>query len=276
MSKITVIYGPTSSGKTRKALALAKETGASLLSFDSRHVYREMDIVTGKDLPELPLDRVFGFNLVAPNEDWSTHHFYMYAKKVIEQHLAHKTPLILFGGSWPYVQVLIDPPASLGVETSSELREQLESLTLPELQTTAQKEAPERWAQMNVSDQANPRRLSRAIEVARLGGETELQPLFTEFELILLEPELAEVEKNITQRVEDRWNGGALQETQYLIEKYADWSWPAFSSTGYGYLKQFLEGEITGAEAEKLWITQERQYAKRQFTWLKKIKAFNK
>jgi tRNA dimethylallyltransferase len=271
MSHITVIYGPTASGKTRKALEIAKENGGSLLSFDSRHVYKEMDIVTGKDLPQIEPERRFGFDLVSPDEDWSTHHFYRYAKEVIEEHAKENRPLVLFGGSWPYAQVLMDPPESLGASTDSEVRAQLEELPVQELQTMVENEAPTRWTQMNDSDRSNPRRLSRALEVARQGDTVELQPLFTEFELILLEPEMDDVEKNIAKRVEERWNAGALQETQHLIEKYPDWSKPAFSSTGYGYLRQFLEGILTGSEAEKLWVTQERQYAKRQFTWLRKI-----
>lgn len=275
MNQVTIIFGPTASGKTQLATKLAQEQGASLLSFDSRHIYKEMDIVTGKDRPVgIPADQIFGFDLVNPDEAFSIRHFYEYAAPIVAQHFEKNTPLILFGGSWLYAQALIDPPNSLFAPTDTALRSELTKNSLMELQSQAQALNPERWNAMNESDRANSRRLIRLIEVAMNpecgSGEP---PLITDFSLQLIEPSREEIDAKILARVKERWHNGALAETEYLIKKYPDWNHQAFSSTGYKYIRQFLEGKMDEEEAQRLWFTQERQYAKRQFTWVRKLKG---
>ncbi len=272
MNKITIIYGPTASGKTQLACTLALRRNALLISFDSRHVYKDMSLVTGKDLPNLPTEKLFGFDLVSPNEDWSTYHFYQYVQKVLSQNAEQKKPVIFFGGSWPYVEVLFHPPKTLNAPNNPELRAHLEQLSLSQLQEETKRKNPDRWQTLTQADRSNPRRLIRSLEVASLPSWEPLPPLFEDLTIHLLEPSLETVEKNIRARVESRWEDGALEETRSLIKDYLDWSYPAFSSTGYRHLRDHLEGKTTEQEAKQLWITQERQYAKKQITWLKKIK----
>lgn len=271
----TIIYGPTASGKTELAYSLAKTQGANILSFDSRHVYKDMSIVTGKDLPhENAPFSVFGMDLVSPNQEFSIRHYYEYAKAIIADHRERHQPLILVGGSWQYAGVLIDPPASLFVERNSKDRAELELLPLETLQTRVQRQNPQRWQSMNESDRANPRRLLRALELEDTPTSVPLPFLNkNEYTLELLNPDMSYLEKKIQQRIESRLDEGALRETQNLREKYPDWSFPSFTSTGYGILRRYLEKQITLQEAKELWYLQERQYVKRQKTWIKKITA---
>jgi len=271
----TIIFGPTASGKTELAYRLAETQGADVLSFDSRHVYREMSIVTGKDLPNPDASfQVFGLDLVNPDEEFSIRHYYEYACSIIKQHRQARKPLILVGGSWQYASVVIAPPASLLAIRNYEQRQKLETVSLTELQRLAQTKNLERWETMNASDQANPRRLIRLLEYAE-SAEEVLPALLQkdEYTLEILDPPIEVLEQRIRSRIDKRLEQGALEETKLLIEKYPNWKLPSFSSTGYGSLRQHLEGSITLEEVKKLWWFQERKYAKRQKTWIKKIRA---
>lgn len=293
MKSFTIIFGPTASGKSAKALELARANNGNILSFDARQVYVGLDIVTGKDIPpgytaqawevdpSVTVYRaegqpdLFGFDIVQPDEAFSIRHFYEYVQSIIQWHRENQVPLILVGGSWLYAQVLIDPPPSLFAPQDEQLRTELQEANIEELQQRLQVSAPESWNRLNDSDRNNPRRLIRAIEVAHLPTDTELpHPLIErdEYELILHELLISEVERNIETRIEQRLQQGALEETKKLMTMYPDWnSLPALSATGYKELIAHIQGKTTLDVARRLWFFAERQYAKRQFTWLKKL-----
>jgi tRNA dimethylallyltransferase len=267
-----LIYGPTASGKTAKAYQLAVSMNADILSFDSRHVYREMTIVTGKDLPPSTASfTVYGLDLINPDEEFSIRHFYEYARPIIHTHREQNKPLILVGGSWQYASVLLDPPESLFAERNSD-RATYQSLSREELQKLVQLQNPQRWHSLNESDRENPRRLIRALEIPeKIKHKPEALLETSEYRLDLLNPPLEHIEEKIRLRIDERLNNGALEETTFLMKKYPDWSFPAFSSTGYKILRRYVEQEISLEEAKNFWFLQERQYVKRQKTWMKKI-----
>lgn len=285
-----IIFGPTASGKSARALAMAKEKGADILSFDSRQIYKGMSIASGQDVPDgyvqigdgsfqLPQDasapRLFGLNLVEPDQEYSVRHFYEYARKIISDHRADDKPLVIVGGSWPYAQVMIDPPATLLLEVDRKLRQRLASLPVEQLQKELRVSDPARFVSMNESDRKNPRRLIRAIESGRQSIGPLPPPLLTnrEYSLSLHSLGVVQLEENIKKRIDDRIAQGVLEETRSLIRRFPDWSLPAFSATGYVYVRQHLEGKISLEETKRLWFFQERQYAKRQLTWLKKLQT---
>ncbi len=287
----TILYGPTASGKSSWALQEARKSGANIVSFDSRHVYQDMDIVTGKDIPEDFLlqdassphlqknpvysngqTTLFGFDLKLPTEAWSIAHFYRYAQSILETHRQDNKPLILLGGSWPYANVLIDPPETLFAPVNHELRAELKDETVPALQKRLEQMHSDKWKSMNASDRSNPRRLVRAIETAESEYSVPKPHLKeNEYQLILLSPPKERVKTAIAERVISRMQNGALHETETLMQKYDDWNSPAFSATGYKFLRSFLEGRISRDAATTLWTRQEHHYAKKQYTWLQKI-----
>lgn len=276
MALFTLIYGPTASGKTARARALAAEKHADILSFDSRQLYRDMAIGTGRDVTDEELNgtpRWFGFNLAWPNEPYSVRHFYEYARDIIADHRERQQPLVIVGGSWPYANVLIDPPATLFVPPNRELREQIARLSLSELQNRAQKSHPQRWETLNNSDRNNPRRLQRLLELPK--HMTPPEPLIRaeEYELVLHTIPMPDIRHNIHVRIEERLAQGVLEETKHLMQKYEDWSFPAFTATGYKFLRDYLEKRCTLEQAKTEWHMQERHYAKRQLTWVKRLQT---
>jgi tRNA dimethylallyltransferase len=272
----SLIFGTTASGKSALAYKLAEQQQADVLSYDSRHVYKQMDIVTGKDKPRDDFSQtLFGQDLIYPNEEFSIRHFYEYARPIIEDHRQKQRPLILVGGSWLYAQVLIQPPDSLFVPQNFQLRQELNALTLAQLQKKLRGLDSQKFQKLNNSDQNNPRRLIRAIEVAQSPNSPKPIVLIAPDEYTLLKRTLpfAEIEENILRRIENRLAHGALAETEFLLQQYLDWSQPAFSATGYRYLRAYLQKGITLFQLKHLWFIQERDYAKRQLTWLTQLET---
>lgn len=274
MKPFTLIYGPTATGKTARARELAAASGANILSFDSRQLYTDMALGTGRDVADTELagpPRWYGFNLARPNEAYSIRHFYDYARQIIADHRARRQPLILVGGSWPYARVLLDPPATLFVPPNPSLRSFLAQQSLNELQRLAREQQPLRWRAMNDSDRHNPRRLQRLLELPAY--VTAPPPLIAvdEYELLLHTRPEPEIRHNIHVRIEERLAQGVLEETKHLMHTYPDWQYPAFTATGYRHLRTYLEGHCTLEQAKISWHLQERQYAKRQLTWVKSL-----
>jgi tRNA dimethylallyltransferase len=186
--KFLSIVGPTASGKTSLAAYLASQFNGELISADSRQVYQGMDIITGKDIgtakfkPQPKLQKklpglqigtyeinaipIWGLDLVKPDIPFDVSTFVKLAKTVIRDiHSRRKLPIIV-GGTGFYHKALLKPPQTLGVPQDTNLRQKLRNKTTDELKQKLQKLAPAKFQKLNQSDQNNPRRLVRAIEVA--------------------------------------------------------------------------------------------------------------
>lgn len=154
MIKILVITGPTGVGKTKLGIKLAKRFNGEIISADSQQVYKGLDVERGKDrsFPQWGLDlaeRPGTFHVAA---------FVKFAKaKIADITKRGKLPIIV-GGSGLYLRALIDPLATIDIPPDTKLR--AANLSVPELQKMVR-------VPMNDSDWQNPRRLIRAIEVAR-------------------------------------------------------------------------------------------------------------
>lgn len=293
MNTPILIIGPTSSGKTALSLWLAQKLGnTDILVVDSKQVYRGQDITTGKDLPvnfqfsktilRLPCFtwraqddndiRLFGIDLVEPNEQWSVAQFLEYAKEIIEQATTHNRQLIIVGGTPQFTLSLFDRPETVSVTPNPELRKELEKLSLEKLQ---EKVDPERLAHMNNSDRNNPRRLIRAIEVGkgkREKGKGKDQPPVEKKNAIWigLEVKKEDLEKRIRKRVIARIEHGAIEEYEKLKTAYPDWTPEAKAAIGYSEIEKYVSRELSEEELINLWTLHEVQYAKRQMQWWKR------
>jgi tRNA dimethylallyltransferase len=286
----TFLFGPTGSGKTAYALHWASTHNGNLLSCDSRQIFEDFNVVVGKDLPEestwqietasgasawkIPSGQlVFGLDVVDPDKEFSLSDWYTYAQPIVEWHRTNKVPLLIVGGTWPWMEALLAPPASLFVPPVAPWREKAQELSTTQLQQQLQNEFPEYWQHMNDSDRSNRRRLIRAMEVQRFGPLTPPVSLLrlNESQILIRNAEIEVLTATITQRVLERWETGAVEETKLLIEKYPLWDTPAFSATGYPQIRLYINGELTAEEAIASWIASERSYAKRQRTWIKTV-----
>lgn len=267
---LTCIVGQTATGKTDLAIHLSPHIPSVLISADSRQVYKGMDIGTGKDIPSNGIVMHLQ-NEVFPNEEWSVSHFVHAAEPLITNAWDTKKLPIIIGGTGMYCDALLGKYESIHIHQNPSLRKELEQLTTPQLQTKLQLMKPERFNHMNNSDRNNPRRLVRAIEVAS-EVSTPLPAIVRERNVcwIGLTLPLEILEKRIEDRVKNRLAHGMIEETSALIEKYSDWTKPAFSATGYQEVRAFIEKKISKEQCVKNWTLHELQYAKRQLTWFKK------
>ncbi len=308
MKKPLLIVGPTSSGKTSLSLWLASnplfQGRVDILVVDSKQAYKEQDIVTGKDLPSdfrqetiqiqgTPVSiytdgiiRIFGLDMVEPNQDWSLAQFLSYAQLVKECVEADNRILFIVGGTPLYTLSLFKAPKTSAVGPNQSLREELGACSVEELQQRLRRLDRRRFEHMNLSDQRNPRRLIRAIEIAvskhmRDGWIPQKQvrsPLFVsifsigDVNWIGLLVDKETVEQRIEARVRERIVQGAIQEYTFLKDSFPDWKPEAKLALGYFDIERFVDGQVNKEELLSLWTKHEVQYAKRQMTWWKREK----
>lgn len=295
-NQICSIVGATATGKTALALKTAHElleakrfARVHLLSADSRQVYQGLENLTGADLPAEfirlkekkwtysywanPEKNIYlhGISIIKTNEEWSAAHF----KKLFEQifkNLSAKDFLIVVGGTGFYQQQIKQPADTLEIPPNPKLRAKLEKLHLAELQNELKETDALKLENLNNSDLHNPRRLIRAIEVAKflqdkksIKEKNQAERKIPTF-CLSLEPKLRQ--EKIKLRVEERF-AKAQKEVSMQLER-GQFNKAAASCTGFSELSQFLTGQIDQDTCLKLWITSELQYAKRQDTWWKK------
>ncbi len=293
MQKIVYIVGPTASGKTDLALEIAKKYSGELVSADSVQVYKGLDIISGKDIPEgysfVPLPQfskeeiyagyfsnsslppIYLLDLVEPRFSFTVTHYQDLASKIVD-FIAQKDKLpIVVGGTGLYVNSLIHR-LDVVPEPNYELRKKLTGLTVTELQEALNNLDNKKLNSMNQSDRSNPRRLIRAIEV--ISNSHHIQPTTynpsTESLAIGLMCDREILKSRIDLRVAKRFEQGAIEEVKKLFEDYDNLSPQVKDANGYKQLFSYLRNEVDLEEAIYRWKISEYRHAKNQMTWFKK------
>lgn len=273
MKKLLIISGPTATGKTNLALALAKKFDGELVSADSRQVYKGLDILTGKDFPEDGTP-IWMYDVVEQNEPFSVALYQKLARAVIDEIVKRGKLPILVGGTGLYISAVMSPIDTASVPQNLTLRKTLSKQTVSELQKHLESVGQDKWGTMNVSDRNNPRRLTRAIEVATWNKnhnkiKVRKAPLY-DVQMIGLTGSHELLRDNIKKRVRARFGQGVVDEVKHLEKSKNDHALPAATSLGLTVVRRYIAGEIEEEEAISLWTAQEYRYAKRQMTWFKK------
>lgn len=265
---ILCLVGGTATGKTKLATHLAKVFAGTLISADSRQVYRGMDLVTGKDHAEDV--SIAGIDLVSPAENCSVAVWY----RVIKPLLTSSRLPIVVGGTGLWFKAVTGGIATLNIPPDPALRLELESLSPASLRARLHSLAPSRLASMNQSDQGNPRRLIRAIEIASSPALVKSKlPRERNTKMIGLNyPASFNYEEVIRQRVLARLRLGAVEETKTLLRIFSP-KCISLTAIGYRSLIRYLNSELDYEEMITHWTRDELKYAKRQRTWFQKIPA---
>lgn len=273
--KILVIVGPTASGKSDLAVLLAKKFNGEVISADSRQVYRGMDIGTGKvtkremgGIPHHLLD------VVSPKQVYTASDFKRDGEKALKKILQEEKLPIICGGTGFYISALIDDLLFPEVPPNLKLRAELEKETPAELFAMLKKIDP---ARAKTIDAQNPRRLVRAIEIARALGK--VPPLKRKSPYNPLIIGIAAPEDQLRERIHlrllKRMKTGMVAEVQRLHDKGLSWRRMEALGLEYRYLALYLQKKLSKramlAELEKAII----HYAKRQMTWFNKDKRVN-
>ena len=272
------IVGPTASGKSAVALALAEKLGGEIISVDSMQVYRGLDIGTAKPSAEerarVPHHLIDVAEIAEP---FDAAKFVQLARAAEQDIRARGRVPIFCGGTGFYFKAHLEglgdaPPAD------PELRKQLEGTPVDEL---LRELAECDRATFDRIDKQNPRRVIRAIEVIRLTGKpfSEQRAEWSKHEARVTTPESqifglvrspADLHTRINRRVDEMFARGLVEETRALLARGLEQNQTAMQALGYRQVAQHLQGKLTLPAAIELVKARTRQFAKRQMTWFRK------
>lgn len=269
--KILVIVGPTASGKTGLSIELAKQFNGEVISADSRQVYRGMDIgsakVTKEEMQGVPHHLL---DVADPKETYNASDFKRDAQIAIEDILSRGKLPIICGGTFFYVDALLGRVSLPEVEPDEELRTELEEKSATELLKILTELDPNRASTVEAE---NPRRLIRAIEVAKKLGYVpepkETESPYNTF-TIGLTVNMENHADTLRKRLLERLNIGMIEEVKSLLANGVTHERLEKFGLEYRYASRYLRGEVDFETMVNEIVVKSRQFAKRQLTWLKR------
>ena len=270
--KVIAIVGPTASGKSALGIFLAAKIEGEIISADSRQVYRGLDIATGKvtkkEMADIPHHLL---SVASPKKQFTVDDFVRLAEKVCSQILKNSRIPLVVGGTGLYVDTLLGRMSYPAVPPDPKLRARLSKKSAPALFAMLQQLDP---ARTHAIDAKNPRRLVRAIEIAKALGKNPLPQPEQKYEVLWLglAPEDKKLKANIRKRTLARMRGGMVAEAQRLHK--AGLSYKRMQELGLEYrsLARYLQKEISLGELAQEIEKGNWDYAKRQMTWFKRNK----
>lgn len=269
---LITILGPTASGKTPLATALADRLGTEIISGDSRQVYRRMDLGTGKDLADYTVEgRSVPYHLIDIVEPGYKYNVFEYQRdflKAYESIVAKGKLPILCGGTGMYIESVLKGYRLLPVPENPELRSSLEGKSLEELTRIL-----EGYKKLhNSTDVDTAKRAIRAIEIEEYYKQQP--PEYREFpaleSLIIgvdIDRELRR--EKITRRLKQRLDEGMVEEVRGLLAEGINPDNLIYYGLEYKFLTQYAIGELTYEEMFHQLETAIHQFAKRQMTWFR-------
>ncbi|GCF06848.1 tRNA (adenosine(37)-N6)-dimethylallyltransferase MiaA [Dictyobacter arantiisoli] len=262
---LIVVLGPTASGKSALGITLAQRFAGEIVSADSRQVYRGLDIGTAKVTPvEQALIPHHLLDIVEPLEIYGVAQFQQDAVAAIDMIIQGGRLPLLVGGSYHYIQTVINHFDIPAVPPQLELRARLEALPLPQLLAQLEELDPQ---SMKTIDQQNPRRVIRALEVCLVTGQPFSQqrgishPLYRCLLLGIQWPRPF-LYQRIDSRIDERMQAGLVEEVQTLLERGISHERLDALGLEYRFVSRWLRGEYP-SEAE---MVQRLKYASHDFT----------
>ena len=275
---LIVVAGPTATGKTEFAIALAEaliERGrpAEIISADSRQVFRGLDIGTAKasaaDQARVPHH---GLDLVEPDQPFSVADFVAHAAPALEGLGRRGGIAILAGGTGLYLRAIARGIDTGALPSDAAVRARLEADLLRDgLDPLVERLVAIAPGLAESVDLRNPRRVVRALEIAELQGDTPRPPAKGYPGPVIwlgLDLEPASHRARITERTRAQFDGGLLDEARGLRERF-DPGLPAFSAIGYREAWAALDGQLGRDAALELVVQRTGAFAKRQRTWFR-------
>lgn len=280
MDPIICVAGPTASGKTDLAVALARELGGEVVSCDSMQVYRRMNIGTAKptaeEMGEIPHHML---DVCDPDEDFSVSRYCAMATPIVEDILARGKTAVIAGGTGLYMDSLIRgndfaPYPATGRREA--LEAQAEAEGIEPLMERLRAIDPDTAARLHLSDR---RRIIRALEIYEETGRTMTQhnldtqakpPRFAPLWLGLDFEDRQTLYDRIDLRVDRMLDLGLMEEIEALLSSGVPPRATALQAIGYKEFVAALAGEITMDQAIADVKRGSRRYAKRQLTWFRR------
>jgi len=279
--KIIVILGPTASGKSELGLKLAKKYNGEIVSADSRQIYKGMDIGTANpNKKDRKIIKHYLIDIKNPNQLYTVWEYKRSAIEAMNQIIKRGKVPFLVGGTGLYIKAVVDNLEIPKVKPDWKLRKSLEL----KIKTRGLKSLYDELIEIDpeaayIVDSQNPRRIIRALEVAiktkkpfsqqRKKGES----LFNVLEIGLSVSE-EKLKEKIEKRADKMIKMGLIKEVKNLIKIY-DKNLSTFDAIGYREIIDYLNKEISLAEATEKIKKNTWHFAKRQMTWFKYDKCIH-
>lgn len=274
MKNLITILGPTATGKTRLATALAATLNGEIISADSRQVYRGMDIGTGKDLDEYVYNGVpvpyHLIDIVDPGYEYNIFEYQRDFSKAFNEIVSHDKIPILSGGSGLYIDSIINEYDMIAVPEDKFLRKQLERLSDDEL-----RERLKNYGSLhNTTDLIERERIIRAIEIKEYeklnpGKKTDMPNIDSVTFGISFERQ--EIRQRITNRLMRRLESGMIEEVEHLLGIGVQPEQLTFYGLEYKWVTLYVTGRIDYNTMFTNLNTAIHQFAKRQMTWFRRM-----
>lgn len=277
--KIAAVVGPTASGKSALAVALAKRLGGEIISCDSMQIYKRMDIGTGKITKE-EMDGVphHMLDIAEPYDEYSCADYVRDARLCIEDIVQRGKLPIFCGGTGLYLDSLIRGSDFEKTEVDPEYRKELERVAREEgvlvLHEMLRKADPASADEIHPN---NVKRVIRALEIFKTSGKTksvldrESREADTPYELLAVCPHFSDREvlySRINKRIDKMISDGLIDEVKALRDEGVfDVSKTASQAIGYKEFFDYLDGKEELKTAVETLKMSTRRYAKRQLTW---------
>ncbi len=272
--KMIVICGPTATGKSDLAVALALHLGnAEILSTDSRQIYKKLDLGTGKiteeemhGIPHHMLD------IVNPNQTYTADFFIKDSKKVIDDIYGRGNIPILCGGTGLYIDTIVHNIHFPDVPINQTLREELQSKNTEEILDIFKKLNKEKPHNVDLK---NKRKIIRAIEILTKLGHIpplEKKELYDVLH-IGLDTSDDVLKDKIKKRIDRRLEQGMIEESEQLLQQgFLTHERMRKLGLEYAYISKYIQKEITLEQFKEQLFYAIWHYAKRQRTWFRRNK----
>lgn len=285
--RLVVIAGPTATGKTQAALAVARQISAEIVCADSRTIYRGMDVGVAKPSPaeraQIPHHLL---DVADPVDTFTLADYQRLAIEAIAGIYGRGRPAVLTGGTGLYIRAVVDLVNVPAVEPDWDLRERLAAEesdggpgTLHRKLRAIDPEAAERI------DPRNVRRVIRALEVWETTG-APLSSFHAQVrrgrwvppdpagagqgpQMVALTADRERLRERIDRRIDDQLHAGLVEEVRTLLRAGCGRALPSMQGLGYKEIAAYLEGETTLDEAVSQLRRNTYRYAKRQMTWFR-------
>ena len=271
---MVTILGPTASGKTEVAVNLAHILGGEVISADSRQVYRDMDLGTGKDIDEYRINGVdIPYHLIdiaEPGYQYNVFEFQRDFLRVYRDIKERGKFPVLCGGSGMYLEAILKGYRLIQVPVNEQRRSELQLLSLEELV-----ELLKLYKSINnTSDTENRKRAMRAIEIeefCKAYPETDLSFPVINSLIVGIKYDRDSRRRRITARLKQRLENGMVEEVEKLLNNGLKPDELVYYGLEYKYLTNYIMDELSFEEMFEGLNVAIHQFAKRQMTWFRKM-----